>query len=272
MYKRLAKGKKNIVILSSILLLSLVLMTINIKSPKGAFFLESVIAWTVSPIQKLFTRTVDAISDIFSHYVFLVNVTKENDALHREIDSLRARNNELIERMYWQGRVGDLLNYRENYPKKTLVASIIGRDATQWSKMVFIDKGTRQGARENQAVVTDAGVVGHVMQAMGNSAKVLLIVDSRSAVDALFQESRVSGVVAGTGQNWCDMKYVPYSAKVEVGDVVLSSGLGGVFPKGLVVGRVTHVKKKKQGLFQEIAVAPGADLARLEEVLVLLDD
>ena len=87
---------------------------------------------------------------------------------------------------------------------------------------------------------------------------------------SLFQDSRVAGIVSGTGQDFCDMKYVPIATKVEVGDKVLSSGLGGIFPKGLVVGTVTNVKKKKQGLFQEITVTPKADLARLEEVLVLL--
>jgi hypothetical protein len=89
-------------------------------------------------------------------------------------------------------------------------------------------------------------------------------------VDALFQRSRVSGVVVGMGDDECQLKFVSNTADVKVGDLVLSSGLGGIFPKGLIIGKVSEVLKKKQGLFQEITLIPGSDLSRLEEVLVLL--
>ena len=270
MIKRGSKGKKNIIILSSIVFLSFVLMTINIRTTAGSLFLEKAVAWVVAPIQSGFTNTVNAISGMFRHYFFLVGVAKENEHLKQNIDSLKKRNVELAEQILWQDRVVGLIEYKEQSNNKAILASVIGRDATQWSKEIFINKGTQQGVGERMAVVTDAGVVGHVVQALATSSMVLLISDSRSAVDALFQETRVFGVVAGTGQSFCDMKYVPVSAKVEIGDRVLSSGLGGIFPKGLVVGTVTQVKKKKQGLFQEIMVTPKADLARLEEVLVLL--
>ncbi|MBT7178088.1 MAG: rod shape-determining protein MreC, partial [Nitrospina sp.] len=120
------------------------------------------------------------------------------------------------------------------------------------------------------AVVTDSGVIGQVIHAGLNTSKVLLIVDGRSAVDALFQESRISGVVVGAGENECELKFVPNTADVKVGDQVLSSGLGGIFPKGLIIGTVSQVSRKKQGLFQDITLVPSADLSRLEEVLVLL--
>ena len=150
------------------------------------------------------------------------------------------------------------------------VATVIGRDATQWSKVVFIDKGTKQGVHENLAVMTNAGVIGHVIQSTGTTSKVLLITDSRSAVDSLFQGSRVTGVAVGTGKNAVKMKYVPMNARVEVGDPILSSGLGGTFPKGLRIGVVRQIIKMKQGLFQDITVNPSADFSRLEEVLVLM--
>jgi len=89
-------------------------------------------------------------------------------------------------------------------------------------------------------------------------------------VDALFQESRISGVVVGGGDDECHLKFVPNTADVKVGDKVLSSGLGGIFPKGLIIGKVSQVIKKKQGLFQDITLVPSSDLSRLEEVLVLL--
>jgi len=186
------------------------------------------------------------------------------------VDLLTRENNGLKEEVRRLHRLEHLMEYQDRHELKFTVASVIGRDATQWVKMVFINKGTQDGIRENQPVVTNAGIVGHIVQAGVSTSKVLLIIDSRSAVDALFQESRVPGVIVGGGTDTCKMKYVPITAEVKVGDPVLSSGLGGIYPKGLMVGRVTGVIKGRQGLFQDIVISPSADLTRLEEVLVLL--
>ncbi len=323
------KGKRLVVLLSLIVLLSFALMTINSKREEGPFFLESLVVWVFSPFQALFTHTVNSISGVFDHYVFVADSSQENERLKAHIDRLERRNNALIEKMKQHERVARLIGSggspaldaipapapagpaaeaagdpaRESgladeplaspaaaengfaeqplappppaeaaaaEPDAFVVATVIGRDATQWSKVVILNKGTRDGVRPNLAVVTDAGVIGHVIQASGGTSKVLLVTDGRSAVDSLFQESRVSGVVVGTGEDHGEMKYVPKEAEVHVGDKVLSSGLGGTFPKGLRIGVVTHVTKKKQGLFQDILIAPSADLTRLEEVLVLL--
>ena len=204
------------------------------------------------------------------HYFLLADTSKENKNLERRVERLLKQNHDLREKIQLLTRIGSLSNYKEQQELDGIISSIIGRDATQWGKMVFIDKGTQDGVEENIAVVTQGGIVGHVIQAGRNTSKVLLIVDSRSAVDALFQNSRVSGVMIGVGSNYCVMKYVPITAQVDIGDEVLSSGLGGIYPKGLKLGTVTEVTKGTQGLFQEITVAPSADLTRLEEVLILL--
>lgn len=245
-------------------------MTVNIQRSSKPFFLETFVVWIVSPVQNFFTNTVAAIDGVIDHYFFLVNVSQENDKLKSEIDVLLRQNNELMEETRQYDRVAGLMKLQKEFGKKTMVATIIGRDATQWSKMVFINKGTRHGIRENLPVVTDAGVVGHVIQATGSVSKVLLIIDNRSAVDSLFQNSRVTGVVVGAGGNVCKMKFVPVDASMKEGDRVLSSGLGGIFPKGLLVGTVTRISKGKEGLFQEVTIKPSVDLSRLEEVLVLL--
>ena len=136
--------------------------------------------------------------------------------------------------------------------------------------MIFINRGTSHKVEKNLTVMTDTGIVGHVIHSSAKSSKVLLITDSRSAIDSLFQETRTSGVTVGTGEKNCQMKFVPISAEVNIGDKVISSGLGGVFPKGLVVGVVGDVVKQKQELFQEITVIPSVDLSNLEEVVVIL--
>jgi rod shape-determining protein MreC len=264
------KNKKNIVLVSAILLFSLALMTLNVKQEKGVRFLDSIAGVILSPFQNFFTQTIQSVSDSINHYFFLVDVARQNDQLKLEVQRLINEKNQLIEHLASQKRLAKLMAYDDDWEKKTVVASVIGRDATQWSKVVVINKGTQDGVEDHLAVITDAGVIGQVIHAGLNTSKVLLIVDGRSAVDALFQDSRVSGVVVGMGDDECQLKFVPNTADVKVGDLVLSSGLGEIFPKGLIIGKVSQVFRKKQGLFQEITLIPGSDLSRLEEVLVLL--
>ncbi len=267
---RRTKGKHLLVVLAGIVLVSLVLMTINIRHGKNNLFFESMVVWVFSPVQNLLTNTVDSISDVFDHYFFLVGVSRENERLLLEIDRLSRKTNELLEKSKYGERIEKLIDDVDQKERPVITAEVIGRDATQWSKMVFINKGTKHMIEENLAVITDAGIIGHVIHASAGTSKVLLITDSRSAVDSLFQETREPGVTVGTGKDVCEMKFVSIEANVKVGDEVLSSGLGGVFPKGLMIGRVVDVVKKKQELFQDITVVPSADLSRLEEVLIVL--
>jgi len=267
--KRLS-GRKNIIILVSLVLVSFALMTFDIRRSQSPTIIETVLMWVVSPVQNLITHTLDSASSVMERYLLVAEVSEENERLKQELGKLIRQNNELREEIRERARVGDLMKYREDRQLKSVVAKVIGRDATQWARVVYINKGTQDGIKENLAAVTNAGVVGHVIQAGLNTSKVMLIVDGRSSVDTLFSYDRISGVVVGTGMEFCEMKYVPITAEVNVGDQIISSGLGGVYPKGLVVGTVISITKATQGLFQDISIAPSADFGRLEEVLVLL--
>jgi rod shape-determining protein MreC len=245
-------------------------MTVNARYDKSNLFFESVIGWFFSPAQNLFASATKSISDVFDHYLFLVDTSRENDRLLLEVDRLSRENNKLLERKKFLERSKKLVEYFDEGGRPFVVAKVIGYDATQWSKMVFINRGTDHQIEKNLTVMTDAGIVGHVIHSSPKSSKVLLITDSRSAVDSLFQKTRESGVTVGTGEKTCRMKFVPILAEVRVGDKVISSGLGGVFPKGLMIGIVLDVIKQNQELFQEITVTPSADLSHLEEVVVIL--
>lgn len=270
MFKRKLKGRKKIVIVVAMVLVAFALMTVNIKRSAQPTFIETAVLWIVSPIQNLFTAVVDGVADTVNHYLLLVNTSQDNEHLRKRIDLLIKEKHALQEEVRRLSRVNELKDYQNVHQLKSVVATVIGLDATQWSKTVFINKGTRDGIRENQAVVTTLGIVGHIVQAGHNTSKVILVVDSRSSVDALFENDRASGIVVGTGRDTCEMKYVPINAKVHAGDRVLSSGLGGIFPKGLRIGTVLEVQKATQGLFQEVSITPSANLKRLEEVLVLI--
>ncbi len=263
-------GKNPLIFLACIVLVSLLLITVSIRYGKENLFFESVIVRIFSPAQSLLTQARTSISDLLDHYFFLTEVSRENDRLLKEIDLLTRRNSDLLETVKRQERIKKLQGTNKKEKVKSLTALVIGRDSTQWSKMIFIDKGTDDGIRGNVAVVTDAGIVGHITHSTATTSKVLLITDSRSAVDSLFQNTRVPGVSTGTGEDLCEIKFVPIDAELKVGDRVISSGLGGIFPKGRMVGTVVGVAKRKQELFQDVVVAPSVDLSRLEDVLVLL--
>ncbi len=263
-------GKNPLIFLACIVLVSLLLITVSIRYDKGNLFFESVIVRIFSPIQSLLTQVRTSILDLLDHHFFLTEVSRENDRLLKEIDLLTRRNSDLLETVKRQERIKKLQGTNKKEKVKSLTALVIGRDSTQWSKMIFIDKGTDDGIRGNVAVVTDAGIVGHITHSTATTSKVLLITDSRSAVDSLFQNTRVPGVSTGTGEDLCEIKFVPIDAELKVGDRVISSGLGGIFPKGRMVGTVVGVAKRKQELFQDVVVAPSVDLSRLEDVLVLL--
>ena len=215
-------------------------MSLSTKQEKGISFLDSFASLILHPFQNLFTQSIKSVSDGVNHYLDLVNISKENDRLKSEVERLINEKNELIERISGQKRIAALMVYQKDRIKNQL------------------------------AVVTKLGVIGQIIHSGFTTSKVLLTIDSRSAIDAVFQKSRVSGVVVGTGDQQCQVKFVPNTAKVQVGDRVLSSGLGGVFPKGLVIGTVSQVVRKKQGLFQEITLTPSSDFSNLEEVLVFL--
>ena len=270
MPNRQPQRKHFIGFLASILIFSLVLMTVNVRYEKSNLFFESIVVWFFSPIQNLLTSTTSYVSDAFDHYFFLVETSKENDRLLLKVNLLSKKNNELIERNKLLERSDNLIEFLDKDERPFVIAKVIGYDATQWSKVIFINRGTNHKVQKNSSVMNNAGIIGHVIHSSPNSSKVLLITDGRSAVDSLFQETRESGITVGTGENICEMKFVPISAKINLGDKVISSGLGGVFPKGLVVGRVVDIVKQSQELFQDIMVEPSADLSNIEEVIVLL--
>src|SRR6185295_1055291 len=145
---------------------------------------------------------------------------------------------------------------------------VIGRDATRLSRTILIGRGETDGVVRGAAVLAPQGVVGHVFQTSPHSARVLLVSDHNSGVDALVQRTRARGIVQGTVDAGCVLKYVKRTEDVQVGDTLVTSGLDGIFPKGLPVGRVTAIDKRGQGLFQSAEVAPRVDVDQLEEVLV----
>jgi rod shape-determining protein MreC len=180
-----------------------------------------------------------------------------------------SRYQELLET---QERIDALLQFKQTLNLPVIPAQVIGLDPSGWFKSIIIDKGKQAGLRLDMPVVNAFGVVGRVVSVSPNYAKVLLIIDQNSAIDCLVQRSRDRGMLKGLMSEICKLDYVVKSSDVKVGDILVTSGLGGVFPKGLPMGQVLEVKEMPGELFKDISIMPAVDCSRLEEVLVVIEE
>ncbi len=224
----------------------------------------------ISPPQRAVAVVIRSIKSVWTHYFYLVSTERENDRL-KEILADASRNDvQCMEAEQANSRFRKLLDFKNSDAVRSVAAEVIGKDPSQWAKTIIIDKGVAEGVTRGLAVVVPEGVVGQVIDAANHYAKVLLIIDSNCAVDALVQQTRAHGIVKGDSESRCLLKYVSRKEPVNVGDNIVSSGLDGVFMKGLQIGKVSGIVRNKSGIFQDITVTPFADFEKIEEVLVLL--
>jgi len=222
------------------------------------------------PLQAGMFRVADAASGVWDTFAEIGRLRVENARLRTQVENLNREVAELREQASSAERLERLLEFRRQLSYQATAARVIGRDASRWFTTLVVDRGSRDGVRRNAPVVTPEGVVGRVIEVTPMASRVLLISDSRSAVGVLIQQSRDAGVVEGVGGARLHLKYLSRAARINEGDLVVTSGLGGVFPRGLVVGRIANVIREEGELLQEAEVEPAAQLDRLEEMLILL--
>jgi len=251
------------------LLPAFLVLTLHVREERKTSFAEQVLLQISLPIQQRAQRAVLWVRGVGEHYIFLTRVHQENQDLKRTVSALREENNRLKEALWTEERLKKLSHLQSQYSSVSLVAQIFARDPSSWFKTVLVNKGEKDGAAKDMAVVTSEGVVGRVIEVSLHTAKVLLITDPNSAMDVIVQRSRTQGIMEGKVEEVCVLKYVQKNEDVQVGDKVITSGLGGIFPKGLMTGTVTKVERKRPGIFQYIEVTPSVDFSRLEEVLIL---
>jgi rod shape-determining protein MreC len=163
------------------------------------------------------------------------------------------------------------LDFKKTSPLKLVPAEVVGVDASTYFQSIIIDKGTAAGIRKDMAVISPRGVVGRILKVTTSFSMVILLIDQNFALDALVQRSRARGVVEGVGGSHCQMKYVLHSDDVRVNDLVIASGLEGVFPKGTIIGQIRSVKSNAPSAFKCVVVEPRVDFKKLEEVLVVTE-
>ena len=256
-------------LITATLLLIISLLSLSVKRSPILEKVEGVVVSLAAPGLQGLHYLGSAISGIWEGYFNLVGVQRENAALKRRLDEYAQKEVRYQEAQQTLARLESLLDLKKEVALPVVGAHVIAYDPTLWSRCALLDQGQDQGVRRGQPVLTAQGIVGRIVEVYPHYSKVMLIVDRSSNADAMVQRTRVRGILQGKGGNRCSLGYVPKSADVQNGDLVLASGLGGVFPKGQVFGKVTGANKKTPGVFQEIEVTPVVDLSALEEVVVV---
>ncbi len=236
-------------------------------NPAWQFFIEM-----TAPFQNVTNHFIDGVKGFWLDYFYLVEVRSRNKKLAAAVNALKMENSRYREMLSTHERLKALLQFKQATNQKALAAQVIGLDPTGWFKSVIINKGRMDGIDLDMPVVNADGVVGRIVSVSARYAKVLLIIDHNSAVDCLAQRSRDRGIVKGASTEICEMAYVVKSSDIAVGDMVVTSGLGGVFTKGIPVGEVLKVETYSGRLFKDIEVMPAVDFSKLEEVLILLKE
>ena len=266
-------SKKTAVIVGVVIIIAINIIVLSISSRKQqpSFGASRIAIPLVAPFQKAASRSIRFVRDIWTHYFYLVAVAYENDRLQQAYQRAIERNNQLNEVALSNQRLRSLLHFQKTQSSRVIAAEVVAKDPSPWSKTIIIDKGKGEGIAAGMPVVTAEGIIGQVIEAAAHQAKVLLIIDQNSAVDALIQRTRSRGVVKGESAERCQLMYVLRKYDINVGDTVISSGLDGVYPKGLRIGRVSGVSRPNSGIFQEVAVSPYVDFEKLEELLIIIE-
>ncbi len=252
-----------------LLLSALILISLRVKEQKGVAFTDGLLMEICSPFQKGSTFVINKIKGVSEGYLFLVHLHRENERLKQKIADLQKENDQMREMALAHERLRKLLQFRETLSTMVIAAEVVGRDPSSWFKSVTINKGEKDGVRKGMAVISPEGVIGQILKTAPSHSVVLLITDYNSAVDSIVQRTRAKAIVEGEGENRCQLKYLLRAEDVVAGDKVVTSGLAGNFPKGVMIGEIRKVDKKGYGIFQHAELVPSVDFTRLEEVLVV---
>jgi rod shape-determining protein MreC len=265
-------SKKTVLIVGLIIAVTVNIIVLSLanRNPTNPAGISRVVLFFAAPLQKAIAVSLRQVSDIWHHYFDLVATARDNERLRQELAEAVEANNRCLETEMSNRRLRALLRFQKSMGSRVVAAEVVGRDPSTWFRTVIIDKGRKDGVVPGMPVAVSEGIVGQVAEAGGRYSKVLLMIDQNSAVDALIQRTRARGVIKGGAVNSCRFDYVLRKHDVKVGDVVVASGLDGVYHKGLRVGRITEVIRPNAGIFQKVTVTPFVDFEKLEEVLVLV--
>src|SRR5947207_2870023 len=262
---------RNVTFLAAAIFLQILGLAIQIKRSTENESSRLIRLWAVSivaPLEKGIVRVQSSASGVWHNYFYLRGVRQENRDLRDQLEQLRLAQVRLKQDADQAHRLQALLGFKEQFIGPTTAAQVIGSSGSEQSRLVYIDKGSDDGIRNEMPVITADGVVGKVLSVIdGSTSQVLLINDQQSGVGAILEQSRLQGVLKGRASGELVIDKIMTDEEVKPGDRILTSGGDRIFPKGLPLGTVAKITKGLE--FLQITIKPAATLTRLEEVLVI---
>jgi len=262
---------KNLIVLAAILFAQIIGLAVQVRRPSHSGDTRLIRLWAISavtPIESAVVHMQKWAYHGWTNYIYFRGIRRENRALRAQLEQMKIEEARLSEDARMARRVQTLLEFKEQYVESTVAAQVIGTSGTEQSRVLYIDKGAKDGIKTDMAVITPTGIVGKIVQVFPASAQVLPINDQFSGVGAVLKETRLQGILKGSQNGATTLQYIMSDEKVEPGEEVLTSGGDRIFPKGLPVGKVVSVEPGKD-LFLNIRVIPAARLDQVEEVLVV---
>lgn len=250
------------------IVINLTVITMSSRDSLSVNSVERLFISITSPVQRVASHTINFTQNIWKTYFMTVLAVKENIKLKQQLSKAIEIQNRYEELELENARLKKFVDFTGLVKETYVAAQIIARDPSPWVKTVMIDKGAKDGLEKGSPVVVSEGIVGQIIKVAKNYSRVLLITDRNSSVGALVQNSRVRGIVKGNNENNCSFEYALRKDDVKQGEMIVSSGMDQVFPKGLKIGRILTVTKVHSQLFQDITIETSVDFDKLEEVLV----
>jgi rod shape-determining protein MreC len=257
------------IILFLFILIPVIAIDTSTRAPRDYRFYDRLIVALTSRVQMVISWSLDQAVAGFQNYIYLLNTRQQNMALLEENRKLLNAIASLKETEQENLRLRKLLHFDEKFNLQSIVARVVAKDVSTEFRAIRLNRGEAAGLRPNMAVVTNEGIVGRILRTTRGTADVVTLLDLYSAVDSIVERSRARGVVEGMTDEVCQLRYTLRTDDIQPGDVLVTSGLGGIFPKGIPVGTVSKVNRKPFGITQEVEVRPSVDFSKLEEVLVI---
>ena len=262
--------RKAIIIL--IFVVAFPLISVNLqRGPGEPPWYQRPFAFLAGSLQDGYSGFTSGVRGTVSEYLKLIGIKREIQKLEQENQELRAQIGAMNENKLENERLSQLINFKSRTSMKLMAAKVIGRDLSADRYSLRINRGSRDGLKHLQAVITVDGVVGYVFRPEANTAQILGLTDRLAAVDAIVTRTRARGIIQGRDRTSCRLKYLERADDVAIGDIVATSGIGGLFPKGFPIGKIIGISKTEMGISQEAQVMPIVNAGSVEEVFVVVD-
>lgn len=261
---------RKVLLIITLVVLPLIAINMQRKSEEELWFTRP-FSFAASLIHGGFTSFSSGVRGTTAMYIDLIGVKKQNETMRAQLAELNAQLGALTELKLENERLSQLLGFKQASKMNLLAARVIARDLLPDHNTITVDRGLSHGVQKNMAALTIGGVIGYTFRVENDTSQILLLTDSYAVIDAIVQRSRARGLVEGVRRSSCRLRHLKRSDDVKVGDLVVTSGLFNMFPKGFPIGTVTKIDKSRYGMTQEVEIKPAVEPLNLEEIFIVLN-